>query len=132
MNSSNQKGSGSEQDVPVKRRRRSAEEKREIAEASLKPGASVRAVAEAYGVHPSQVGKWRRLYRGSISRKAPAPALLAVRVADDAPHGQISGVSKSKANQHGIIHIEFARARVSIEGTVDGTTLRAVLESLAG
>jgi hypothetical protein len=44
----------------------------------------------------------------------------------------MNSASKSKANQHGIIHIEFASARVSIEGTADGTTLRAVLECLAG
>jgi transposase len=132
MSSWNQKGNGSEQGVPIKRRRRSAEEKREIAEASLKPGASVRAVAEAYGVHPSQVGKWRRLYRGGSLRKAPAAGLLAVRVTDDTPQDEMNCASKCKANQHGIIHIEFASARVSIEGTADVTTLRAVLECLAG
>jgi transposase-like protein len=130
MSNSNQKSNGPEQEAAIRRRRRSDEEKREIAEASLKPGASVRAVAEAYGVHPSQVGKWRRLYRGGSSRKTPA--LLAVRVTDDAPQCQRSRASRSKANQHGIIHIEFPRARMSIEGTADGATLRAVLECLAG
>jgi len=132
MSNSNQKSNGWEQGVSIKRRRRSVEEKREIAEASLKPGASIRAVAEAHGVHPSQVGKWRRLYRGGSSRKTPAPALLAVRVRDDVPQGEMTRASQSKANQHGIIHIEFARARVSIEGTADETTLQAILEYLAG
>jgi transposase len=132
MSNWNQKGSGSEHEARINRRRRSAEEKREIAEASLKPGASVRAVADAYGVHPSQVGKWRRLYRSGSLRKAQVPALLSVRVTDDAPQGETSRASKSKANQHGIIHIEFANARVSVEGTADGATLRAVLECLAG
>jgi transposase-like protein len=121
-----------ERQVPIKRRRRSAGEKREIAEASLKSGASVHAVAEAYGVHPSQVGKWRRSYRSGSLQKAPASALLAVRVSDDDTQGQPNRAAKSKTNQHGIIHIEFASARVSIEGTADGTTLRAVLECLAG
>ncbi len=82
-----------------KRRRRSAEEKHEIAEASLKPGASVRKVAEAYGVHPSQVGKWRRLYRSGSLRKAQPPALLAVRVTDNAQQNETSRASKSKANE---------------------------------
>jgi len=132
MSNSNQKSNGPEQEAVIRRRRRSAEEKREIAEASLKPGASVRAVAEAYGVHPSQVGKWRRLHRRASSRKTPAPALLAVRVTDDAPNDQKSRALQSKANQHGIIRIEFASVRVSIEGVADGTTLRAVLECLAG
>jgi transposase len=132
MSDSNQKGKGSEQETPIKRRRRSAEEKREIAQASLKLGASVREVAEAYGVHPSQVGKWRRLYRSGGLGNASAPGLLAVRVSDDAQHGQTSCASKPKHNQHGIIHVELARARVSIEGTADAATLRAVLECLAG
>jgi transposase-like protein len=57
MSNSSQKSNGPEQEAATKRRRRSAEEKREIAEASLKPGASVRGVAEVYGVHLSQVGK---------------------------------------------------------------------------
>jgi transposase len=133
MSNSNHRSNGSEQEATIRRRRRSVEEKREIAEASLKPGASVRAVAEAYGVHPSQVGKWRRLYRGGSSRKVQAPALLPVSVTDDAPKKQLSRGTQSIANQHGIIRIEFAGgARVSIEGIVDGTMLRAVLASLAG
>jgi len=55
--SSNQQGEAVERTREVKRRRRSVEEKRQIAEASLQPGASVAEVAQAYGVHPSQVGK---------------------------------------------------------------------------
>ena len=132
MSNSNQKSNGPEQEAAIRRRRRSVEEKREIAEASLKAGASVRAVAEAYGVHPSQVGKWWRMYRGGNLRKTPVPALLAVRVTEDAPKDQMSRASQSKGTQNGIIHIEFASARVSIEGVADGTTLRAVLECLAG
>jgi hypothetical protein len=61
----------------------------------------------------------------------PAPAILAVRVTEDIQADHTSRSSKSKANGHGMIHIEFARARVSIEGMVDVTTLRAVLVSLA-
>jgi hypothetical protein len=66
MGSSNQQGNGSEQKREAKKRRRSAEEKREIAEASLQPGASAREVAQAYGVHPSQIGSWRRWYRSGL------------------------------------------------------------------
>ena len=88
MSSSNQKGNGSEQKPERKRRRRSAEEQRAIAEASLKPGISVREVAEGFGVHPSQVGKWRRLYRSGPATDVPAPALLAVRVIDSPAQDQ--------------------------------------------
>jgi transposase len=131
MSGSIQKAHESE-DAITKRRRRSAEERRAIAEASLKPGTSVREVAEEYGVHPGQVGKWRRLYRKGSLGNTPAPAMLAVRVTDDVQPDHASRSSKSKVNGHGMIHIEFARARVSIEGVVDATTLRTVLVSLAG
>jgi hypothetical protein len=58
--------------------------------------------------------------------------MLAVRVTDDGQPDQTSRSSKSKVNGRGMIHIEFARARVSIEGMVDAATLQAVLASLAG
>jgi transposase len=132
MGSSNQKGNGSEQKPEAKRRRRSAEEKREIAEGSLQPGASVREVAQGYGVHPSQVGRWRRLYGSGLVGKASAPGLLAVRISEGVEQDQTSRPSKSERHQHGIIHIELARARVRIEGRADAATLRAVLECLAG
>jgi transposase-like protein len=106
--------------------------RRTIAEASLRPGTSARKVAEQYGVHPSQVGKWRRLYRKGGLESMPAPGMLAVCVTDDVQPDQTSRSLKSKVNGHGMIHIEFARARVSIEGIVDAATLQAVLVSLAG
>jgi transposase-like protein len=132
MSSWNQKGNGLEQRSEVKRRGRPAEEKREIAEASLKAGASVREVADAYGVHPSQVGKWRRLYRSGTLGKPAAAALLAVRVTEGVEQEETRPPSKSEPTQHGIIHVEFARAGVSTEGNADAATLRAVLECLAG
>ena len=89
-------------------------------------------MAEQYGVHPSQVGKWRRLYRKGALENTPAPAMLAVRVTDEVQADHMSRSSKSKVNGRGLIHIELARARVSIEGMVDAATLQAVLASLAG
>jgi transposase-like protein len=129
--SSNQKGEAVERTREVKRRMRSVEEKRQIAEASLQPGASVAEVGQAYGVHPSQVGKWRRLYRSGLLGNASAPPLLAVRVADAAELDETSQASKQKGKRTGSIHIEFARARVSIEDSADAATVRAVLECLA-
>jgi len=94
MSSSNQKANGSEQNLQLKRRRRFAEEKREIAETSLQAGASVREVAVAYRVHPRQVGKWRRLYRSGALSQVPEPALLSVGVIDGVqqePRARTSG-----------------------------------------
>ena len=133
MNSStNQKGEAVDGRRAVSRRRRSAEEKREIAEASLQSGVSVPEAAQTYGVHPSQIRRWRRLYRSGLLGNASAPALLAVRIAEDVEHHEKEPGSKPKCNPVGIIHIELARARVSIEGAADAATVRAVLESLAG
>jgi transposase-like protein len=129
--SSNQKGAAAERKHEVRRRKRSVEEKRQIAEASLQPGASVAEVAQAYGVHPSQVGKWRQLYRSGLLGNASAPPLLAVRVADAVELDETSHASKQKGKRTGSIHIELVRARVSIEGSADAATVRAVLECLA-
>jgi transposase len=130
--SSNQKSEAVKRRREVRRRMRSVEEKRQIAEASLQPGASVAEVAQAYGVHPSQVGKWRRLYRNGLIGNSSEPALLAVHIAEDVQPRGISRTAKPQRSRAGIIHVEFARARVSIEGTADPATLRAVLECLAG
>lgn len=130
--SSNQKSESVERKREVRRRRRSAEEKRQIAEASLQPGATVGEVAQAYGVHPSQVGKWRRAYRSGLLGSTSTPALLPARVSDTVEQDETRQRPKEKGKRAGFIHIEFARARVSIEGTADVGTVRAVLECLAG
>lgn len=129
---SNQKGEAVERKRKVRRLRRSVEEKRQIAEASLQSGASVGEVAKAYGVHPSQVGRWRRAYRSGLLGRASGPALLAVRVTDGVEQDETSERSKENGKGAGVIHIEFVRARVSIEGTADAGLVRAVLECLAG
>jgi transposase len=130
--SSSQKGEAVERRRETRRRRRSVEEKGQIAEASLQPGASVAHVGKAYGVHASQVGKWRLAYRNGLLGNASAPFLLAVRVADAVERDETGQASKQKGRRTGSIHIEFARARVSIEGAADAATVRTVLECLAG
>jgi transposase-like protein len=82
-------------------------------------------------VHPSQIGKWRRLYRNGQLGDAAAPAMMAVHIAEEEPKKRSRG-SNLQRNQAGAIHIEFARARVSIEGRADAAMVRAVLECLAG
>jgi hypothetical protein len=53
-------------------------------------------------------------------------------MADGVEQDETGAASKQKGKRTGSIHIEFARARVSIEGTADAATLCAVLECLAG
>jgi transposase len=48
----------------VERRRRwSWSDKRQIVEETLLPGASIRAMARRYGLHPGQVFAWRKAAR---------------------------------------------------------------------
>jgi transposase-like protein len=114
------------------RRRRTIKERREIAEASLKAGTTVREVADAYAVHPTQIRKWRRLYRNGQLGNTATPTMLAVRIAEGVEPEKRSHLSKPQRNEGGAIHIEFAQARVSIEGRADAALVRAVLECLAG
>ena len=130
-NSSNQKGEAVTRRQEVRRRRRSVEEKRRIAEAPLQPGASVADVAKAYGVHPGQVGKWLRAYQSGLLGNASESALLEVCVTDRVQQPE-TRASTLNAKQTGFIHIDFAGARVSIEGITDAAIVRAVLECLAG
>jgi len=132
MSSASQRVDGAERKPEARRRRRTIKERREIAEASLKPRTTVRDVAEAYEVHPSQVRKWCRLYRNGQLGNVASPAMLAVRIAEGVEPEKRSRASNLQRNQDGAIHIEFARARVSIEGRADAAMVRAVLECLAG
>ena len=115
-------------DSVAKRRFRSKQERRRIAEESLQPGASVAVVARRHGVNANQVFHWRKLLRdGRLEAKAvSAPAqLLPVRIAN-ASH-EADGFVRSCP---GTIHIELGRVRVRLEGTVDPGSLRLILEHL--
>jgi transposase-like protein len=132
MGNTSEKVDGTERKPETRRRRRSIKERREIAEASLKPGTTVQKVADAYEVHPNQIRKWRRLYRNGQLGNTTASSMLAVQIAEDAEPEKRSRTSKPLRNQDRAIHVEFARARVSIEGRADVARVRAVLECLAG
>lgn len=109
---------------PVRRRHRSQLERRQIAEESLQPGASVAIVARRHGVNANQVFHWRKLLREGRLDETPTPAqFLPVRIAEVME-------DKSGPAQAGVIHIELGRVRVRVEGSVDPATLRAVLEHL--
>jgi transposase-like protein len=100
----------------------SASEKERIVEASLQPGASVKAVAEAHGVHPTQVSRWRGQY-GRKREGESGAALLPVRVTEES-------VQHSRPTRSVTIHLEFLNARVRIE-SADRATVLAILERLA-
>ena len=110
----------------AKRRFRSKEERRRIAEESLEPGASVAVIARSQGVNANQVFHWRKLLReGRLNPKPASTPLMPVRVAEvvAAQHNSVRSCS-------GTIQLEVGRARVRLEGSVDPESLRLILEHL--
>src|SRR5438309_11592389 len=71
------------------KRFRSTQERRQIVEETLRPGASVSLVARAHDVNANQVFKWRKQYReGQLDTPATsntASALLPVKIGDSLP-----------------------------------------------
>ena len=111
------------------------EERREIVEETLKPGASVSLVARAHDVNANQVFKWRKLYREGQLEVTPAArtsgTLLPVKINDSQPViGATDERPRAKARRSGIIEIELGHARIRIEGGIDPDCVRAVLEGL--
>jgi transposase len=113
------------------RRLRSKQERRQIVEETLRPGASVSLVARAHDVNANQVFKWPRLYQQGRLRDDAAPAAsLPVKVTEAIPVVQSGKRRKSKGTRSGIIDIDLGHARVRIEGTADPECTRAALEGL--
>src|SRR4051794_29092607 len=86
------------------RHHRSKQERRRIAEESLREGASVAVVARRHGVNANQVFQWRKLLReGRLDVDARNAQLLPVR---------ISEVEDTPPPQSGIIQIQLGRIRI--------------------
>ena len=135
----------------IKRRYRTADERRRIVEETLAAGVSVATVARAHGVNANQVFGWRKLYQAGLLRSIPAASfgeartscvrLLPVAVADaeceqpqatlaaSAPDDVIRG---SAGAAPGTIEVTLAKAQLRIAGHVDASALRVVLECLLG
>lgn len=114
------------------RRFRSKQERRQIVEETLKPGASVSQVARAHDVNANQVFTWRRLYRkGQLEEEQGSGTLLPVRVAGSiVPALESARRRQPKPKRAGIIDIDLGHARVRIEGAADPECVRAALEGL--
>ncbi len=107
-----------------KRRHRSKQERREVVEETLQPGASVAVIARRHGVNANQVFHWRKLYReGRLDAAPNAAPLLPVRIAE------VVSTDHPPTRLHaGVILVELGRARIRIEGSVDSENLRVILE----
>jgi transposase len=108
---------------------RSKQERRQIVEETLKPGASVAQVARRHGVNANQVFAWRRVYRKGELETVVSAALLPVKISDAIP-APAQSQRKSKPIRRGVIDIDLGHARVRIEGVADPECVRAALQSL--
>ena len=125
---------------PAKRKYRSKQERRQIAEESLQPGASVAVVARAHGVNANQVFQWRKLYREGLLHEGPAhegpthvkpsaTQLVPVRIMD--VMNQEGALSRSAQTFTGTVHVELGRTRLRVEGQADPECLRLILEHIS-
>jgi transposase len=118
-----------------KRRRRTKQERRQIVEATIGTGVSVARVARAHGVNANQVYAWRRLYeKGLLGPPGNQVSLVPVRVTDAIAADGLPGSGSRRHPQttSGSIQIEFAKARLHVEGAPEPSILRIVLECLLG
>src|SRR5436853_2836196 len=91
------------------RRRWSRQERLQVVEETLQPGASVAVIARNDGVNANQVFHWRKLYKqGKLGNgKVPSVRLLPVKL-------------NSTAKEHaGSIHIKLDGADIQISGAAD-------------
>jgi transposase len=110
----------------AKRRYRSKQERRQIVEETLEPGASVAVIARQHGVNANQVFYWRKLYREGRLDVAPAAAqLVPVRISE-----VVSGEAAPAKFYTGAIVVELGKARIRVEGAVDADSLKIILERL--
>ncbi|CCE07219.1 transposase [Bradyrhizobium sp. STM 3843] len=109
--------------ITSERRRRhwSRVEKERIVAAALEPGATILGVAREFGVHSSQVFRWRQ----ELCGKAAAPASGFVRV------GIAAAPETAAPSLPGLIEIELETgARIRISGAADAVTVTAVIGAL--
>jgi transposase len=122
------------QAVALKRRYRDIEEKRQIVQEALLPGASVAQVAQRHGVNANLVFNWRKLYLAGQLCDRGAAKLLPVQVRpESSPSPTVSLREAYCASVAlGSIHIQLQHAQIRIEGSADVVLLRTVLELLRG
>ena len=115
---------GKSQALSTNRRKWSLEEREAIVRASLKKGMTVNAVAQLYGVNPSQIYDWRKQAR-QAAQQSKAAALVPVQVTEEV---QGSGI---EAKPSCSVVIEAERSRITITGRIDAVVVRTILECLA-
>ena len=103
-----------------RRRHWSRAEKERIVAVTWEPGATILGVARTFGVHASQVFRWRQQLCG---KAAAAPGFAAVAIAAEPREAALG--------RGGSIEIELGpEVRIRISGAADAATVSAVLAAL--
>lgn len=116
------------------RRRYTAQFKKDLVERSLRPGASVSALALDNGINANVLFRWRRMHLRAIRgehRTMAQAVLLPVNVS--ASQVPMPAMAKpAMLAPAGVIEIDVSGARVRVRGAVDSATLQCVLQALRG
>jgi transposase len=117
------------------RRRWTVNEKRGIVEATLSSTRSLASLAREHGVNANQLFSWRKLYRAGLLCEDPfterprSVQLLPISVTNEPLAAEPEQIKTLVP--HLTMNIEIpGRALVSVEGAIDATFIRTVLEGL--
>lgn len=140
MNTGQEAGAGARgEEQRVKRRMRSKQERRRVVEEILVPGASVAMVARAHGVNTNQIYHWRKLYeRGLLGPAKRMSKLVPVTITEAADAQPVTDEKDEQGRrdrccsrtERGTIHVTLKDVHMCVEGRVDESSLRIVLERL--
>lgn len=111
-------------------RRHSDEFKRSLVLQSFEPGASVPRIARDNGINANQLFAWRKLHKDGHTATAPVVShteLLPVAVTSPPAPSPCEPAATESRRSSGVLRLEFARARLTIEGRPDAELLRTVL-----
>jgi transposase len=113
----------------VQRRRRwSRAEKERIVAAALEPDVVASDVAREAGIHTSQLFRWRQ----QLCERAPGPVAFSPVAVAPVQEAAALPLPTPSSEQAGTVEIEFATGgRMRITGSVDASTVSAVLKALA-
>lgn len=99
--------------------------KREVVEASMRPGASVAALARDYGINANQVWAWRKLYsEGRLDTAASASAVVAVDIVAMPDPEPVAPAAS------GSLEITIGPSRLCVTGSIDPLLLRTAIAAL--
>ena len=111
--------------------------KRQVAIAACESNVSVAKLAQAHGLNPNMVFKWRREYRAGLLSNGGAEATVLLPVtlptevkAEASKAPAVAANPEGPARDAASIEIELNGARVRLTGRVDPVQLRLVLRCL--